>query len=84
MIIGGGELPSLDSGIVAFGTSVIAFIAWLSRLESKGSSNSRDIERLQERQDLHENKMGELDLRVMEKLSRIEQMVAKIEGKLLP
>lgn len=72
----------MDSGLVAALGLAISFIAWLTRLESKVANSSRDIERLERVQDGHEGRMSELDLRMMEKLSKIEQMVAKIEGKL--
>lgn len=76
------EFPQIDSGLVAIVGFAISFIAWLTRLESKNQSNTRDLERIERRQDSHEGQMNELDLRMMEKLSRIEQIVAKIEGTL--
>lgn len=83
----------MDTDIVAFGVAVVGFITWLSRLESKGGSNERDIARLEKssiaeaakieaRFEMIEKKHYELDNRVMDKLSNIERLVAKIEGQL--
>lgn len=75
-------LPQVDSGIVALIIAVVGLIAWFTRLESKGGTNYRDIEKLEKRQDEHEKRLSELDNRLMDKLSNIERLVAKIEGQL--
>lgn len=77
-------LPKLGIDVVLFGVSLIGFIGWLSRLESKGATNERDLDRLEKRVAHQEKRHDDLENRVMDKLSRIEQIVAKIEGKLLP
>ncbi len=68
--------------LVPASLAIIGFIVWLARLESKNSSCTKDLDRVERRQDNHEHEMGQLDLRMMDKLSKIEQMVAKIEGSL--
>lgn len=87
----------MDAGVVALGLAVVAFIGWLSRLESKTGTNERDIRReelarveaekkTEARMVLIEKKHYELDNRVMDKLSSIEKTVterlSRIEGKL--
>ncbi len=85
--------PQVDSGFVALGIAVISFIAWLSRLEAKTGGNARDIEKQDRAQEIYRREMDdrlhniekrhyELDNRVMDKLSNIERLVAKIEGTL--
>lgn len=77
------DFPHIDSGLIGFiAAATISFIAWLVRLESKIQANCRDLDRIERRQGSQEDQMSELDLRMMEKLSRIEQIVAKIEGTL--
>jgi hypothetical protein len=80
MITGGW--PQVDSGLVALGIAIVTFIAWLSRLESKTSMNSRDLLKLEGRINHADKKTEDLDTRVMDKLSRIEQIVATIQGQL--
>lgn len=76
------EFPQVNSGLVALVIALISFIGWLSRLESKTNSNGRDIEKQERRLDNHDGKISELDDRLMDKLSRIEQIVANIQGQL--
>jgi hypothetical protein len=86
-------MPQLDSGVVVLALALISFIAWLSRLESKSGSNADNIKRLERESELEtakvnariivqEEKLQQLDNRVMDKLSNIEKIVAKIEGTL--
>lgn len=86
MIIDLGELPKVDGGLIALGIAVVSTIAWLSRLESKGSVNSRDIDKLETRMGALEKKTEDLDNRIFDRLSNIEKILterlAKIEGKL--
>jgi len=72
----------VNEGLVALGIAVVGVIAWFSRLEANIATNTRDLERLEKQQDNHEEKLTELDNRVMDKLLSIEKAVSRIEGKL--
>lgn len=83
----------VDVDIVAGLVAIVLLIAWFTRLEAMSKSNTRDIELDRIRLDKFEAKVWEcirdiqdkhaaLDTRVMDKLSNIERLVAKIEGKL--
>ena len=74
--------PQVNEGLVALGIAVVGVIAWFSRLEANIATNTRDLERLEKQQDNHEEKLTELDNRVMDKLLSIEKAVSRIEGKL--
>lgn len=77
------EIMGNWDGIVVFLlSSAVGIIAAFVRAEAKNSANTRDIERLEKRQDLHENRLTELDTRLVEKLSNIERIVANIQGQL--
>lgn len=75
-------LPQIDSGLVSLGIALVGTIVWFTRLESKGAQNASDIEKGDKRHEALEHKVELLDNRMMEKLSNIEKILAKIEGKL--
>lgn len=76
------DITQINEGFVYLIVCLVGIVVWFTRLESKNSTNSRDIEKLERRQDLHETKLTDLDSKVMDKLSKIESMVSKIEGRL--
>lgn len=77
------EIMGNWDGIVVFLlSSAAAIIGAFVRAEAKNQANTRDIERLERRQDIHEAKVAELDTRLVEKLSNIERIVANIQGQL--
>jgi len=76
------DLMQINEGIVYLIVVIVGVIIWFSRLESKVSNSTSDIVRLQSRQDLHEQKLTELDNRVMDKLVVIEKALSRIEGSL--
>ena len=75
-------LPQMDGGTAALILAGIGAIAGYSELRFKTATNTRDIEKLENRMEGIEKKHDALDTRVMEKLSNIERMVANLQGKL--
>ena len=67
--------------IAAIG-SVVAGLIWLVRLEAKSNSNQKDLERLEAHLDALVDKHEALESKIIEKLSSIENMVSKIQGRL--
>jgi len=61
----------------------VSLVAWAVRLEAKTSTNTRDNWKLEKRLDRMELRHEELDSKVMEKLSKIETIVANIQGQLI-
>lgn len=76
------NLPEVSDGLVTIVLSFIGVVAWFTRVESRLGTASRDVDRLETRVTLHEARLTELDNRVMEKLLKIETMVAKLIGRL--
>ncbi len=69
---------------VTLGIALVGVIAWFTRLESLGIANRKELERQDRRQEGHEAKLEALDNRVMDKLSKIENIVANIQGRMTP
>jgi len=65
----------LSSEVLKLGIALIGFIAWLVRLEFVTKQNKYDVAMLWKKHD-------DLDKTVMEKLSKIESSLARIEGRL--
>lgn len=65
----------LSSEFLKLGIALIGFVAWLVRLEFITKQNKHDVSMIWRKHD-------DLDKTVMEKLSKIESSLARIEGQL--
>lgn len=77
------EWPQINSGFVTLVIATIGFVVAYAKLDSRTSTNARDIDRLDQRQKEAERKHDQLDTRVMQKLEDIQKIVSNIQGQMM-